>query len=209
MRTRVKFCGCTDWSEAETAIDAGADAIGMIFTASPRHIAWPAFEEIARRIPPFVTPVGVFADPKRAEVEGARDILPSLVVQLHGNESGTFVSELGGLIVKAIHVAPGDLLDRLAQRCDEFPDALILFDTARADRSEPGVPFAWEHIAPIARARPVVVAGGLNASNVAQCVHTVRPFAVDVRSGIEDRKGRKDPAAMAAFVQAVRAADER
>ncbi|HEY9084796.1 MAG TPA: phosphoribosylanthranilate isomerase [Candidatus Tyrphobacter sp.] len=208
MRTRVKFCGCTNWADVEAAIDAGADAIGMIFTASPRHIAWPAFEEIARRIPPLVTPVGVFADPKRAEVEAARDVLPNMVVQLHGNESGTFVSELGGLVVKVVHVAQGDLLNRLAHRCEEFPDAMIMFDTARDGRSEPGAAFAWEHVAPIALARPIVLAGGLTPRNVADSIRTVRPYAVDARSGIEDRKGRKDPRAMAAFVKAVRLADE-
>jgi phosphoribosylanthranilate isomerase len=96
----------------------------------------------------------------------------------------------------------------LAHRCDEFPDALILFDTARANRAEPGAAFAWEHVAPMALARPVMIAGGLTPANVAACIRTARPFGVDARSGIEDRKGRKDPAAMAAFVNAVRAADE-
>lgn len=208
MRTRVKFCGCTDWQDVEAAIDAGADAVGMIFAPSPRHISWQAFEEIARRIPPFVTPVGVFADSKRVEIEAARDILPNIVVQLHGNESGTFASELGGLVVKVIHVRPTDATERLAQRCAEFPEALIMFDTARQDRSAPGAVFAWDHVAPIARARPIVVAGGLTPENVLQCIRVARPFGVDARGGVEDRNGRKDPAKMAVFVQAVRAADE-
>lgn len=208
MRTRVKFCGCTSWADVETSIEAGADAVGMIFAASPRHIAWPDFEEIAERIPPFVTPVGVFANPKRAEIEAARDLLPNLVVQLHGNESGTFVSEVGGLIIKAVPVMAGDSTQRLAHRCEEFEDALILFDTARESRNEPAVPFAWENVAPIARARAVVVAGGLTPENVAQCVGAVRPYGVDARSGVEDAKGRKDAQKMAAFINAVRAADE-
>ncbi len=208
MRTRVKFCGCTSWAEVEEAIEAGADAVGMIFAASPRHIAWPAFEEIARRIPPFVTPVGVFANPKRAEIEAARDALSSLVVQLHGNESGTLVSEIGGLIVKALAVLPGDSTERLAQRCREFPDVLVLFDTARDDRNAPGTPFAWEHVSTIARVRPIAIAGGLTPENVGQCVRAVRPFAVDARSGVEDARGRKDAVKMAAFVRAVREADE-
>jgi phosphoribosylanthranilate isomerase len=190
------------------AIEVGADAVGMIFASSPRRIVWPDFEEIARRIPPFVTPVGVFADPKRSEIEAARDLLPSLVVQLHGNESGTFASELGGLIVKAIPVLPGDDTDRLAHRCRDFPNALVLFDTARRGANHDRNPFAWENAAPIARMRPVVIAGGLTVQNVGDCVRTVRPYAVDVRSGIEDARGRKDPSAMAAFVQAVRRADQ-
>lgn len=207
MRTRIKFCGCTTWADVETAIDAGADAVGMIFAASPRHIAWPDFEEIAARIPPFVTAVGVFENPKRGEVEAARDVLASLVVQLHGNESETFVSEIGGLVVKAIPVMPGDSTQRLAHRCDEFADALVLFDTARESRDVAALPFAWESVAPIARARPVVVAGGLTPENVGACIQVVRPFAVDARSGVEDSKGRKDPQKMAAFVRAVREAD--
>ncbi len=208
MRTRVKFCGCTNWIDAEAAIDAGADAIGVIFAASPRRITWPDFEEIAGKIPPLVTPVGVFENPKRAEIEAARDVLPNLVVQLHGNESGTFVSEIGGLVIKAIPVLPGDSVERLAHRCEEYPDALVMFDTARENRTGPAAPFAWEHVAPIARTRPAIVAGGLTPENVAVCVQSVRPFGVDARSGVEDRNGRKDPAKMAAFIRAVRTADE-
>ncbi len=208
MRTRVKFCGCTRWADAEAAIDAGADAIGMIFAASPRRISWPDFEEIARKIPPFVTPVGVFENPKRAEIEAARDVLANLVIQLHGNESGTFVSEIGGLVIKALPVLPGDSVERLAHRCEEYPDALLMFDTARENRATPAAPFAWEHVAAIARTRPVVIAGGLTPGNVAACVRSVRPFAVDTRSGVEDRNGHKDPMKMAAFVRAVRTADE-
>ncbi|MHB8433183.1 MAG: phosphoribosylanthranilate isomerase [Candidatus Tyrphobacter sp.] len=208
MRTRVKFCGCTSWADVEQAIDAGADAVGMIFAASPRHITWPAFEEIARRMPAFVTAVGVFANPKRAEIEAARDELPGLVVQLHGNESGTFASEIGGLVVKALPVMPGDSTERLAHRCREFPDALVLFDTAREDRALPGTPFAWEHVATIARVRPIAIAGGLTPENVAGCVREIRPFAVDARSGVEDSRGRKDAVKMAAFARAVRDADE-
>lgn len=208
MRTRVKFCGCTNWAEVELAIDAGADAVGMIFASSPKRISWPDFEDIARRIPPFITPVGVFADPKRGEVEAARDLIAGLVVQLHGNESGTFVSELGGLLVKAIPVLPGDSTERLARRCNDFPNAMVLFDTVRNGSAARRDPFAWEHAAPIARVRPVAIAGGLTPQNVGSCVQTVRPYCVDARSGVEDRKGRKDPAAMAAFVRAVRSADE-
>ncbi len=208
MRTRVKFCGCTSWADAEAAIDAGADAIGMIFAISPRRITWPDFETIARNIPPLVTPVAVFQNPKRAEVEAVRDVLPNLVVQLHGNESGTFVSEIGGLVIKAIPVLPGDSVERLAHRCEEYPDAMLMFDTARESRAVAAAPFAWEHAAPIARTRPVVIAGGLTPENVADCVRSVRPFAVDARTGVEDRNGRKDPAKMGAFIRAVREADE-
>lgn len=209
MRTRVKFCGCTSWADAEAAIEAGADAIGMIFAASPRHIAWPDFEEIAARVPPFVTCVGVFANPKRAEIEAARDVFPALVVQLHGNESGTFVSEVGGLVIKAVPVMADDDAQRLAHRSGEFGGALVLFDTARERRDMPASPFAWANVAPMARVRPVIVAGGLHPGNAGDCIAAVRPYAVDVRSGIEDSKGRKDPKKMAAFVAAVRQADAR
>jgi phosphoribosylanthranilate isomerase len=154
-----------------------------------------------------VTPVGVFADPKRGEIEAARDVLPGLVVQLHGNESGTFASEIGGLVIKALPVHEGDSTQRLAHRCDEFDDALILFDTARSERTSAAPPFAWEAVAPIARTRPVIVAGGLRPENVTQCVQMVRPFAVDARSGVENAKGRKDVQKMVAFIDAVRRAD--
>lgn len=208
MRTRIKFCGCTGVRDVMLAVETGADAVGMIFAPSPRRIAESAAKEIADHLPPFVTPVGVFVNPSHDEIARARALFPDLVVQLHGDETASFVSSIDGKVVKAIHVAPdasdGQAIERAA---NEHPRAILLFDT-RADgaRGGTGQVFPWRLIAPIARQRHVIVSGGLNPENVAACVRTVRPFGVDVRSGIES-DARKDALKMRAFVKAVKETD--
>ncbi|HKU67791.1 MAG TPA: phosphoribosylanthranilate isomerase [Candidatus Baltobacteraceae bacterium] len=208
MRTRIKFCGCTDMQEVMMAIETGADAIGMIFAPSTRRITESAAKHIAERLPPFITPVGVFVDPTRDDIARAREIFPDLVIQLHGDESPSFVSSLDGKIIKTIHVPPDAGDSNAVERAgNEHPRAILLFDTAVNGASGgTGVTFPWRTIAPIARERQVVVGGGLTPENVSACVRTVRPYGVDVRSGIETG-GRKDAAKMRAFVQAVKETD--
>lgn len=190
------------------AIETGADAIGMIFAPSTRRITESAAKHIAEHLPPFITPVGVFVDPTRDEVARAREIFPDLVVQLHGDESPSFVSSLDGKIIKTIHVAPDATDSAVVERAaNEHPRAIMLFDTvSNGQRGGTGVTFPWRTIAPIARERQVIVGGGLTPENVSNCVRTVRPFGVDVRSGIET-DGRKDLIKMRAFVQAVKDTD--
>jgi phosphoribosylanthranilate isomerase len=159
-------------------------------------------------LPPFITPVGVFVDPTRDQIARARDIFPDLVVQLHGDESPSFVSSLDGKIIKTIHV-PHDATDSSAIEiaANQHPRAILLFDTTvDGKRGGTGVAFPWRPIAPIARERQVIVGGGLSPENVPACVRAVRPFGVDVRSGIET-DGRKDAMKMRAFVQAVKDSD--
>lgn len=190
------------------AIETGADAIGMIFAPSTRRITESAAKHIAERLPPFITPVGVFVDPTRDDIARAREIFPDLVIQLHGDESPSFVSSLDGKIIKTIHVPPDAGDSNAVERAgNEHPRAILLFDTAVNGASGgTGVTFPWRTIAPIARERQVVVGGGLTPENVSACVRTVRPYGVDVRSGIETG-GRKDAAKMRAFVQAVKETD--
>lgn len=208
MRTRIKFCGCTDLHDVMLAVETGADAIGMIFAPSPRRIAQSAAKYIAEHLPPFITPVGVFVDPTHDDIERARDVFPDLVVQLHGNESASFVSSLDGKVIKTIGVAADsaepDAIDRAA---NEHPRAILLFDTMHGGNTGgTGTAFPWRVVAPIARNRQIIVGGGLTPENVSNCVRAVRPYGVDVRSGIETG-GRKDPMKMRAFVQAVKDTD--
>jgi phosphoribosylanthranilate isomerase len=190
------------------AIETGADAIGMIFAPSPRRIAESAARHIAGHLPPFITPVGVFVNPTHDQIARAREIFPDLVVQLHGDESPSFVSSLDGKIIKTIHVPPDAAdTDAIERAANQHPRAILMFDTAvDGKRGGTGVTFPWRTIAPIARERQVIVSGGLSAENVPACVRAIRPFGVDVRSGIETN-GRKDAMKMRAFVQAVKDSD--
>jgi phosphoribosylanthranilate isomerase len=194
--------------EVMMAIETGADAIGMIFAPSTRRITESAAKHIAERLPPFITPVGVFVDPTRDDIARAREIFPDLVIQLHGDESPSFVSSLDGKIIKTIHVPHDAAQPSEVERAgNEHPRAILLFDTVvNGQRGGTGVTFPWRTIAPIARERQVVVGGGLTPENVSSCVRTVRPYGVDVRTGIET-DGRKDLAKMRAFVQAVKDTD--
>jgi phosphoribosylanthranilate isomerase len=190
------------------AVETGADAVGLIFAPSPRQVTPAAAREIAQHLPPFVTPVGVFVNPSYDELASAKAIFPDLVYQLHGDESPPFVSSIDGKLIKAIHVDAGSAdTAEIESRVEQHPRAIILFDTkVRGVRGGTGVAFSWRAVAPIARRRPVMMSGGLTPENVSNCVRTVRPFGVDVRSGIET-DGRKDPLKMRMFVQAVKDTD--
>jgi len=205
--TWIKYCGCTSWSDVALAIDAGANAVGMIFAPSPRRVTPEAVREIALRLPESVEPVGVFVDPSPQDLEAALALLPRMSVQFSGGEAPELVARFGERAIKAIHVSEGAGTAALQAACAPFPAARVLFDTAASGLAGgTGRSFAWDVVAPIARARAVVVAGGLTAENVASCVRAVRPFGVDTRSGIESA-GRKDLGKMRAFRDAVRAAD--
>jgi len=199
----IKFCGCTAWSDVALALDAGADAFGMIFAPSPRRIGMDAAAEIARRVTPSIEPVAVFVNPEHSFVEEIRALFPRARLQFSGDEPPEFVARYGDRAIKAIHVDPHGTL--VAQRAAAFPEATLLFDSRQDGLAGgTGTSFPWEHVVAIARERRAVIAGGLTPENVAQCVERVRPFGVDVRTGIETAD-RKDPEKMRAFVRAVRA----
>ncbi len=204
--TRIKFCGCTSWHDVELAIETGANAVGMIFAPSERRITWKAAREIAGRIPASITPVGVFVDPARDEIDAVRELFPGMLVQLSGDELPGFANSIRGTVIKALR-AGDESPAEMEQLCNRFAPSLVLFDTKVAGKyGGTGLTFDWSRIARLARWRPLFVAGGLTPANVADCVRVVRPFGVDVRSGIET-DGRKDPAKMRAFVKAVRESD--
>lgn len=201
-KTLVKFCGCTSWDDVALAVDAGADAFGMIFAASPRRITWEIAQAIAAR-KPGILPVGVFVDPHAEDIARLRAIFPHAAIQLSGNESPTFAAACTGTVIKTIHVGVGDGAAAIQVQAQRYPQAIALFDSRVAGLAGgSGVTFDWSRIVPIARARAVIVAGGLTPENVGACVREVAPFAVDVRSGVET-DGRKDAAKMRAFVRAV------
>ena len=190
----------------ELSVTAGADAFGMIFARSPRRIKWKDAERIAAKLGKIITPVGVFVDPTRDEIDRARELFPEMLIQLSGNEPVAFAHSIHGTVIKAIHV--GDQTEAQMERiCKRYAPALVLFDTKVAGKyGGTGVTFDWAHIARMARWRPVMVSGGLTPENVGRLVRTVRPFGVDVRSGIES-DDRKDINKMRRFVQQVREND--
>jgi phosphoribosylanthranilate isomerase len=190
------------------AIEAGADAFGMIFAPSPRRITWEAAVEIAHCVPASVEPVAIFVDPSKDAVDAVRVLFPHVRIQFSGDEAAELVAAYGARAIKAIHVDADDDPAELKARCDRHPRATILFDARRNGLAGgTGTPFAWKLVTPLAAARRVVIAGGLSAENVNACLNSVRPYGVDVRSGIET-DGRKDWKKMRAFVRAVREADE-
>jgi phosphoribosylanthranilate isomerase len=200
----IKFCGCESWGDVSLAMEAGADAFGMIFAPSPRRISLDSAGEIARHALATIEPVAVFVNPEEALVKDVRALFPNARLQFSGDEPPDFVARYGDRAIKAIHVDPHATL--VAQRAARFPGATLLLDSRQDGLAGgTGTSFPWEHAIPIARERRVVVAGGLNPQNVSECVLRVRPFGVDVRSGIES-DDRKDLEKMRAFVQAVREA---
>lgn len=205
-RTRVKVCGITREQDARAASDAGADAIGLVFYApSPRAVEAERAAELVCSLPPFVTTVGLFVDPDAAFVQQVLARVPLDLLQFHGDETPEFCERFGRPYLKAVRVRPETDLGATAER---FTGAAgLLLDAYRA-----GVPggtgesFDWSLI-PSDLSLPVVLAGGLEPGNVFDAVRRVRPFAVDVSSGVEQDKGIKDAAKIAAFMRGVQCAD--
>ncbi len=207
-RTRIKFCGLTSEAEIALAVEAGADAVGVIVAPSPRRVTLEALPSLAAAVPAFVTKVGVVVGPSEAEAAALRAL--GFMLQFSGDESAELCERLcaGAAYLKAFHVHPEEsalVADLACLR--EYRRAVWMFDSRLDARyGGTGVPFVWHVVEAAAAQRPIVVSGGLTPENVGACVRAVRPHAVDVRSGIETA-GRKDPAKMLAFVRAVHEAD--
>lgn len=207
-RTRIKICGIRDAGMARAAAEAGADAIGLVFHAdSPRAVDPEAAGAIARSLPPFVAAVGLFVN---RDAQAVRDVLaqvPLAMLQFHGEETPDFCDQFGLPWIRAVRVGPEvDLLECAGR----FPRAAaLLLDAQVPGRfGGTGTVFDWSLVPP-ALALPVVLSGGLDAGNVGRAIRAVRPWAVDVSSGVEAQRGVKDPARMAEFVRSVRDADAR
>ena len=218
MRTRAKICGITRVADALAAANAGADAIGLVFwPGTPRCVEIPRAREIADALPPFVTKVALFVDPSPADVRSVLDAVPIDVVQFHGDEPRSLCSAFERPYLKAIRVEEGvDLLEYASRYGDASG---LVFDTFRAGGMPGGTghTFDWSRLSAAVRAAlrtPVILSGGLDPDNVGDAIRAVRPWAVDVSSGVEERgpdgaprKGIKDAVRIAAFINGVRDAD--
>ncbi|HET6654968.1 MAG TPA: phosphoribosylanthranilate isomerase [Gammaproteobacteria bacterium] len=199
-RVRIKFCGLTRAEDAAIAARLGADAIGLVFyPPSPRTVTLDQARAVIEALPPFVTITALFLDPERAEVERVLEVVPIDLLQFHGDESPAFCESFDRPYIKALPMA--DNIDlNAAARNYRRARALLLDAHARGEAGGQGKTFGWRRLElPL----PVVLAGGLAPDNVGRAIETVRPWAVDVSSGVESSPGIKNRVRMAAFVEEV------
>lgn len=218
-RTRVKICGITRVADGLAASDAGADAIGLNFwSGTPRFVDVGRAREIADALPPFVTKVALFVDPSPSDVRAILDAVPVDTLQFHGTEDPDLCRAFARPYLKAVHMKDGvDLLEYASL----YEDAAgFVFDSYwPADLpGGTGRVFDWSRLSQAVQAKlpaPAILGGGLDAGNVGEAIRAVRPWAVDVSSGVEEqdasgkaRRGLKDAARIAAFMTGVRNADD-
>jgi len=207
QRTRIKICGLTREADVRAAVDAGADAVGFVLWAgSPRSVSIERAAELARALPPFVTPVGLFVNASPEHITLSVQAIAHLLLQFHGDETPADCAAPGRPYLRAVRVRPGvALLDFALAHAGA---AALLLDADVQGYGGGGKVFDWSLI-PSDVPLPVVLSGGLNPANVTDGVMRVRPWAVDVSSGVEAGKGLKDARLIREFCEAVREADAR
>jgi phosphoribosylanthranilate isomerase len=204
-RTRIKICGLTREADVAAAVEAGADAVGFVlYERSPRHVSLERVAELAALLPPFVTPVCLFVNAESGFVAEVIARLPHALAQFHGDETPADCSRYRRPYLRAARMTSGfPLIDFAAAHAGATG---LVLDAFVEGYGGGGKAFDWSLI-PAHVPLPVVLSGGLNAANVAEAISRVRPWAVDVSSGVEFAKGLKDADAMRCFCDAVRDAD--
>ncbi len=207
LRTRIKICGLTRESDLESAVECGADAVGFVlYPRSPRAVTVARAAELARRLPPFVTPVCLFVNAAPYEIAAAVAAMPLALLQFHGDETPAECQRAGRPYLRAARMTPDiALLDFAFAHASATG---LLLDAHVEGYGGGGKAFDWSLI-PARVPLPVVLSGGLSPANVIDGVLRVRPWAVDVSSGVETSKGIKDPVLIRRFCEAVREADAR
>jgi phosphoribosylanthranilate isomerase len=205
MRTRVKICGITRPEDADAAARAGADAIGLVFyPPSPRFLSLERARGVRGALPPFVSSVALFVNPSAQEVQRVLDEVRPDLLQFHGEEPPAFCARFAIPYLKACRVRQGlDLIEYLRPYASASGWLLDAYVEAYGGIGER---FDWSLVPP-RRDRPIVLSGGLAPENVGKAIRSVRPWAVDVSTGVESAKGIKDAARIAAFIAEVRNAD--
>jgi phosphoribosylanthranilate isomerase len=201
---KIKICGITELDDALHAIACGADALGFVFyERSPRAITRKRAQTIIAALPPFVTVVGLFVNEDPRTVREIADECGLDVIQYHGDESPETLRMAPRRAIRALRVRENDTLDEI----NRYPASGLLLDAwVTGAFGGTGVLCNWEIAAEIAKKRPVILAGGLTPENVAAAIQTVRPYGVDVSSGVEEAPGRKDHKKVAAFIKAAQIA---
>lgn len=207
-RTRVKICGITREKDAEAAVTAGADAIGLVFYAkSPRFVDLEKARRICESLPAFVTSVALFLDPDADQVEAVLDQVPVDLLQFHGSESAAFCDAFNRPWIKAIGIEGEQDLE---QRCQDYGLArgILLDSHVMGAAGGTGQTFNWDRI-PASLKNRIILAGGLKPDNIAAAIQAVRPYAVDLSSGVESSPGIKDAGLIAQLMQEVQRVDKQ
>ncbi|MEK7773442.1 MAG: phosphoribosylanthranilate isomerase [Deltaproteobacteria bacterium] len=204
MRVKVKICGITNMEDAAAAFEGGADAIGFIFYGkSPRHITPLAASRIVEELGPFITTVGVFVNETPEEIKAAVSASGIDCVQLHGEERPRDCGGYGVDVIKAVRVRDGRDIERLK----DFRVSAYLLDAYREGiHGGTGEAFDWALAVEAKKSGRIILSGGLNPDNVREAIRRVRPYAVDVSSGVESSPGRKDLDRVLRFIKEARAA---
>ena len=209
-RTRIKICGITREQDLAAAVAAGADALGFVFYASsPRHVSPERAAQLLAQVPAFVTRVGLFVNASPQDVRNALALAPLDLLQFHGDEDAAYCAQFGKSWIKAARVRPGlDLLEYASAFATAPGVSGLLLDAHVEGYGGGGKTFDWSLI-PRSLPLPVILSGGLHPGNIAEAVRTVRPWAVDVSSGVEAARGIKDVQKITEFIAGVREADAR
>lgn len=205
MSTKVKICGITNLADAQMAVAAGADLLGFVFyDQSPRFITLPAAAEITRHLPPYVLRVGLFVNAEEPFIFSAIQACGLNLLQFHGEEPPDFCTQFGLMTIKAFRISDASSLAAIPQYAT---DAYLLDAYTPGIRGGTGHRFNWDLAVQAGEfGKPIFLAGGLTPDNVGEAIRQVRPFAVDVSSGVELSPGKKDPAKVRAFIANVRQA---
>ena len=202
MITKVKFCGITNLQDAISAAELGADALGFVFyPKSPRFISPKNAKEIIKKLPPFISMVGLFVNQSKSEVEEVIKDCPLNLLQFHGDENESFCKQYNLPYIKAISMKSDVDLLKCIQEYNSAK-ALLLDTFSKVARGGSGEVFDWKMIPPNTL-KPIIVAGGLTPENVQTLLEVISPYGVDVSSGIEINKGLKDYKLMKKFILGV------
>ena len=206
QRTRIKICGIREPEHARIAADEGADAIGLNFyDASPRFVQIAEAREIVRMLPPYVMPVGLFVNAAATAIEEILTEIQLGLLQFQGDEPPEFCERFGRPYVRAVRMEPGTDLVECSRRFSGAK-ALLLDAHVPGQPGGTGQVFDWGRI-PAKHPMPLILSGGLTPENVGRAIRKVRPWAVDVSSGVEASRGVKDPAKIVEFIRSVRRED--
>jgi phosphoribosylanthranilate isomerase len=209
-KTKIKICGLTREVDVDAAVMAGVDAIGFVmYSQSPRAVSIERAAELAKRLPPFVTPVLLYVNALEANIHAGFEAIPQALLQFHGDETPAFCNSFNHPYLRAARIFEGFDLVKYSQQYASAQG--LLLDAHVVAFGGSGTTFNWKAFnwsqLSINVKLPLVLSGGLTSANVAEGIALVKPWAVDVSSGVERSKGIKDPQKIAAFVAAVRSAN--